>query len=31
MGFFYTVISILKKINNNRFQTIVPFASSAVL
>lgn len=25
MGFFYTVISILKKINNNRFQTIVPF------
>lgn len=30
-GFFYTVISILKKNNNNRFQTIVPFASSAVL
>lgn len=25
------VISILKKNNNNRFQTIVPFASSAVL
>lgn len=24
-GFFYTVISILKKNNNNRFQTIVPF------